>query len=774
MSDMLGAWGRWVYRLRWWLLGASALSLAPAFVILIQGAPLEAGTMLMTTESGRAASLMAGQLPGQPVSFELILSSTTLRATDRAFREEVVRALAPLRADPRVARVRTAYDVNPPDPAMLSRDGHRTRVVVELAVRSSGLVTLGFSSVSPEVYASLRAKVQSRTLEVVGAGMLAINHDFVEVAKRDLKRAELVILPVVVVFLLLAFGSVVAALLPLGVGVLAMIGGIAGTELLARYMSVSAYAPNIVTMIGLGVAIDYSLFIVNRFREEIGHRPVPEALARTMSTTGRAILFSGVTVAIGLLGMLVLGLGNIGSLGLAGTIVVALSVLYGLTFLPAALAILGPRVNALSLPSLGLFGLGGGSGFWHRLAALVMTHPWRFFLPAAALLLLLGQPFLHIRLGAGDVTALPRWAEARRGAELLAREFPSDDETPIIVVLSYRDGSTLSPARVGEVYDLSRWLGNLPGVAAVRSLLDLSPDMSREDYQRFVKIPKAMWPPEIQAAVSRMVGERIMVLAVSTSHSPGSDDARALVRAIRGSHPPVEAEVLVTGPTAFDLDFMGVVQRNAPLAIALVVVATYAALLILLGSVLLPLKAVIVNLLSISASYGALVWIFQDGHLSRWLDFTPGPIQTATPIIMFCLIFGLSMDYEVLLLSRVREEYERTGDNVLAVGAGLERTGRLITWAGAIMAAVFFAFALADSVIIKAVGVGIGIAVVLDATVVRALLVPATMRLMGTWNWWVPGPVARLARIARPEMEQRAARGVSADGGREISSRRRP
>jgi RND superfamily putative drug exporter len=219
---------------------------------------------------------------------------------------------------------------------------------------------------------------------------------------------------------------------------------------------------------------------------------------------------------------------------------------------------------------------------------------------------------------------------------------------------------------------------------------------------------------------------------------------------------------------------MGVVQRNAPLAIALVVVATYAALLILLGSVLLPLKAVIVNLLSISASYGALVWIFQDGHLSRWLDFTPGPIQTATPIIMFCLIFGLSMDYEVLLLSRVREEYERTGDNVLAVGAGLERTGRLITWAGAIMAAVFFAFALADSVIIKAVGVGIGIAVVLDATVVRALLVPATMRLMGTWNWWVPGPVARLARMARPEMGQPAAREVSADGGRGISSRRRP
>ena len=192
--------------------------------------------------------------------------------------------------------------------------------------------------------------------------------------------------------------------------------------------------------------------------------------------------------------------------------------------------------------------------------------------------------------------------------------------------------------------------------------------------------------------------------------------------------------------------------------------------LVLLRSVLLPLKAVVVNLLSISASYGALVWIFQEGHLAGWLHFTPGPIQTATPIIMFCLIFGLSMDYEVLLLSRVREEYERTGNTVLAVGAGLERTGRLITWAGAIMAGVFFAFGFADSVIIKAVGIGIGIAVILDATVVRALLVPATMRLMGRWNWWVP---AQIARLCRWELAP-AARGVPAGGGQEISSRRRP
>jgi len=761
MSNVLGRWGLRVYRLRWWLVGLSALSLAPAILVLSKGAMLEAGTRLTTTESSRAADLMARQLPGQPVSFDLIFSSPTLRATDRAFRDEVARALAPLEADPQVARIRTAYDAELPDPAYLSRDGRRARAVVELKTRSTGGASLEFSSVPPAVYASLRALVRSSTLDVVAAGMVPLNHDFIEVAKRDLERAELVILPVVAVFLFVAFGSVVAALLPLGVGMLAMVGGMAGTTLLARYMSVSAYAPNIVTMIGLGVAIDYSLFIVNRFREEIVRRSVPEALGATLATTGRAILFSGVTVAIGLLGMLVLGLGNIGSLGLAGTIVVALSVVFGLTFLPAMLAILGPRVNALSLPFFRPADPAAPSGFWHRLAALVMAHPWRVFVPVAGFLLLLGVPFLHIRLGAGDVTSLPPWAEARRGAELLHKEFPGAGVLPVVVVLRYDQGSPLSPERVGKAYDLSLWLARQAGVAGVQSVLDLAPGSGREEFQRMVRIPRELWPEEMQAAVARIVGERIMILSVSTDLPAGSDEARALVRAIRASHPPVDGELLVTGPTAFDLDFMRVVADNAPLAIALVVVATYVALLLLLRSALLPLKAVVVNLLSISASYGALVWIFQEGHLAHWLHFTPGPIQTATPIIMFCLIFGLSMDYEVLLLSRVREEYERTGNNVLAVGAGLERTGRLITWAGAIMAGVFLAFALADSVIIKAVGIGIGIAVILDATVVRALLVPATMRLMGRWNWWVPAPLARLCGWDSAP----AARGYSTGGG---------
>jgi RND superfamily putative drug exporter len=743
---MFATWGRFVYRVRWWVMGLSALSLAASLALMSEGGTLDSATTLATTESGRTADLMAKELPARPVSFNLILSSKTLRATDPTFRSAVERALAPLRGDGRVARVRTAYDVGPPDPRYLSRDGHRTLAVVELKERSSGLSSLEFSSLPADLYPSLRAKVRSDTLDVVAEGGIPLHRDFIDVAKRDLTRAETVILPVVAVLLLVAFGSVVASLLPLGVGLLAMIGGLAGTHLLARFISVSVYAPNIVTMIGLGVAIDYSLFIVSRFREEVHGHTVSDALARTMATAGRAILFSGVTVAIGLLGMLLLGLGSIGTLGMAGTLVVSLAVLYSLTFLPAALAILGLRVDALRLPLIGDQVVGAGAKFWHRLASLVMTYPWRVFLPVTALLLLLGMPFLHLRVGAGDATSLPPAAESRRGDELLRDEFPGGDANRIVVVLRYGGGSPLTLARVGEAYDLSRWLAAQPGVSRVESIVDLQPGITREQYQQMAALPPSQRPPGVRAAVEQTVGRHILTLIAYTSSPAGSDEARALVRAIRRSHPPVDGKLLVTGRTAFDVDFTSVVSDNALLAIGLVVLATYVALLWLLGSVLLPLKAVMMNLLSISASYGALVWIFQDGHLARWLNFTPGPIQTATPIIMFCLVFGLSMDYEVLLLSRIREEFERSGDNSAAVGAGLERTGRLITWAALIMAGVFFSFALADSVIIKAVGIGIGIAVVLDATIVRTLLVPATMRLMGRWNWWAPAWMAGARR----------------------------
>jgi hypothetical protein len=288
-------------------------------------------------------------------------------------------------------------------------------------------------------------------------------------------------------------------------------------------------------------------------------------------------------------------------------------------------------------------------------------------------------------------------------------------------------------------------------VSRVDSFVDLDPSLTLGQYQMLAATLAPARPPAIQEAVARMMGRQMALLVVHTPYAAGSDAARDLVRRIRESHPPGQGRLLVTGHTAFDVDFTQLVRDNAPRAVALIVAATYVVLFLLLGSILLPAKAVVMNFLSISASYGALVWIFQDGHLARWLNFTPGPIETGTPLIMFCVVFGLSMDYGVLLLSRMLEEYQRTGDNVLAVGVGLERTGRLITAAAAIMAAVFFAFALADLVVIKAIGIGMGIAVVLDAP---------SFRTPRAGNDAAPGPLELVSArpLVRWHARRRAAR----------------
>jgi RND superfamily putative drug exporter len=688
------------------------------------------------TEAGRANELIERELGTRAPNFTLVFSSDNLEATDQAFREEVGRALEPLRDEPRVVGIRTLYDDDAASSEeMISRDRMSTYAVVELEEASEAELR--------EVYPELREQVTSASLEVLTAGALPLNQDFDATAESDLFRAEVVSLPLALMLLVFVFGSLVAAGMPLGVGALAVFGGFVGTLLLARLMDVSIYATNIVTMIGLGVAIDYSLFVVSRFREEVSSRPVPEALSRTMATAGRAITFSGLTVAIGLLGMLFFDLYGIDSMGVAGTIVVGLSVLYGLTFLPALLAVLGPRVSALRLPFVRPEGR-TGHGFWHRLAQAVMSRPWRVLLPVTALLILLGSPVLHLKMSLSDHTALPEKSESRRGAELLKEQFPGGGTSPVTVILDHGDESPLAPERIEDTYDTSRWLASQPDVERVESVVDLDPSITREGYAQLLAQPREQLPPEVGEALERSVGERITILNVYTPLQPGADEARELVRTIREAHPDINGEVVVTGYTAFDIDSLAEIEAEAPLAIAFVIGATYVVLFFLLGSVLLPIKAVLMNFLSISASYGALVWIFQDGNLSGLLGFTPNPIDTTTPIIMFCVLFGLSMDYEVLLLSRIREEYGRTGDNARAVALGLEKTGRLVTGAAAIMAAVFFSFALAETTVIKAIGLGMGIAVAVDATIVRALLVPATMRLLGRWNWWAPKPLARL------------------------------
>jgi len=438
------------------------------------------------------------------------------------------------------------------------------------------------------------------------------------------------------------------------------------------------------------------------------------------------------------------------SMGAAGAIVVAIAVLYGLTFLPASLAVLGSLVDwwpgwvKRIIPWLGSR-RPAGTGAWHAMAIWVMRRPWFVLVPALIVLVVAGTPFLQLRMATSDVDALPPSNQARQGYDILISEFPGRNETSIEGVVYYPDSSPFTAEHIGSVYDLSRRLAAQPNVIRVQSIFDIDPNLSRPDYQNLYSGPHDALPPPMQEALAIGAGKHIVLLNILTNKPYPSDEARALVRTVRGEHVP-DGQVLATGGTAFDLDVVNFILQKTPLAVGSVIAVTYVILFLLTGSVVLPLKAVLTNLFSISASFGALVFIFQQGHFSRLLGFTPQSIDPSIPVILFSIVFGMSMDYEVLLISRIQEEYLRLGDNQAGVAMGLEKSGRLITGAAAIMCTVFIAFGLAQVVIIKSIGVGLAVAIAIDATIVRILIVPAVMRVLGRANWWAPRPLAIVHR----------------------------
>jgi RND superfamily putative drug exporter len=751
---MFGRWGRFVYRWRWATRVVSAVLLGLSVAAILTGGTLAGnGGFGANLAAGTTAKLVTQEIQPQQVaagsSMDLIFASDTLTATEPAFQSALDQALAPLLGDWRVTGVDTPYSVPPiAQPSYISKDSHQALVVVNL--RDPSITAQGYVS-------QIGAEVQPGPLKVTVTGQVPINLAFNTTLEKDLQRAELFALPVTLFLLVLIFASIVAAFLPVSVGVLAIVGGVGGTLFLARFTDVSQYAINVVTLIGLGVAIDYSLFIVNRFRDELAAGASREdAIATSMSTAGRAITFSGITVAVGLSAMLFFQGTFLASMGAAGAIVVGVAVVYGLTFLPALLSVMGPNVDRWRLPFLGRR-KPAGTGAWHSMAVWVMRRPWVVLVPALAVLVLAGTPFLQLRLANGDVDQLPPKNEARQGYDTLVADFPGYDQTSIEAVVYYPGGSPLTSDHIGAIYDLTRRLARVPNVIKVQSIVNLDTFLTLDDYQKLYSQPITQLPADVQQALQLGAGPHIALIELTTNKPYTSDDARAIVTAARSENVP-GGQVLATGSTAFDLDIVNYILQRTPIAVGSVLLVTYVVLFLLTGSVVLPLKAVLTNLFSISASFGAMVWIFQEGHLSSLLGFTPQSIDPSIPVILFSIVFGMSMDYEVLLISRIQEEYKRTGDNQAGVAIGLEKSGRLITGAAAIMCAVFLAFAQADVVIIKAIGVGLAIAIAVDATIVRILIVPSVMRILCRANWWAPRPLALLHRRigageARPSRE---------------------
>lgn len=729
---MFEAWGRFVYRHRKAVLALSALVLLASAAGLWRGGTLTTGA-IEGIEADRAQRLAEAALglPGD-ASFLLVFSSDKLTFDDPAFQSAMSGALGPLSGDERVS-VQSPTALPPPIAARFVSEDRRSAYAL---VRVHDDVKR-----AARMYPELRASVDPGPLEVLATGHLAFMHDLDATLAHDLLRAEAVSLPLALLVLLVVFGTLVAALVPLGVGSLAVLAGIAAVLAVSHTTDMASYTINVVSLIGLGLAIDYSLFIVSRFRDEQATGlSVEDALAVAMDTAGRAVAFSGLAVGAGLSGLMFYERSYLFSMGIAGAIIVALALLFALTFLPALLAVLGPRIEKGRVRPYRP--VGGGRG-WHAVATWVMRHPILVLLPTLAFLLLLGRPFLRLQMGATDVTILPAETEARRAYELLRTRFPGQAANRVLVVVEFPSGDAFTPERVGALFDLSRRLAKLPEVVGIESVVDLDPRLGRDTYVQLASMPEAMRPPELGMALGLFVNGPVTMLQVLTDAEVSSAEARSIVREIRQDRAVGDGRLIVGGATAHDMDATDYVRERTPAAVAFVTVITLIVLFLALGSVVLPFKAVLMNALSITASFGAMVWIFQEGNLSGLLGFTPRPLEPALPPLLFCLVFGLSMDYEVLLLARIREEFLRTRDNTHSVAAGLEKSAGLITSAAAIMVAVFSAFALAHVIVVKAMGVGLAIAVALDATLVRVLIVPATMRLFGHLNWWAPAPLAR-------------------------------
>ncbi|HJQ29247.1 MAG TPA: MMPL family transporter, partial [Rubrobacter sp.] len=782
--------------------------------------------------------LMTGEFGLSPATLTVVFTGDGVPARSEEFQRAQEQALAGVRKLDDVRYVGSYAGSK--DPRFISEDGKKSYAVVAFDISIDK---------TRNAVEEVRNEVRSDELEAYVTGAPAVYQDLEKASNEDVKHAEKYAFPFAVVILIIAFGTLVAAGVPVLIGGASVATALAALYFISGFYDMSVFTLTLSTMLGLGLGIDYALFFVSRFREELEDYPTAEAVPRTVATAGRSIFFSGTAVLIGLSGLLFFPFMFMRSIGVAGVVVVFVSVSAALTLLPALLGVLGPMVNRLAIRRRGG---GPGTSFWVRSAEIVMRRPVAVILLAAAILGTLLYPVGHMKVGIPEATVLPQKYESRAGDDILKKNFEYAALNPLEIVATVHE-DPLSTGGLSDTRDLGERIGEAEGVARVESVYtvgesaakryaervaeareqaeseaakkvdglvqqqvedqtqkrtdeavqqqlsqvqatygavppgteeqiraEVEPRVAKEvrasegrirdEVERrvaeevdrkvpdlpegisadgkvtpvgvanFLELPVARQNRDLQNALdSYVAGDRTLIRAV-TEANPYTQDAYGAVDAVRAVDTPEGTSLLVGGLSAGQKDFISSLYGKAPFAAAFVIGVTYLILLITFRSVFIPLKAVIVNILSLTASFGAMVFVFQDGHLSGLLDFTPlGFVDATLPILMFCTIFGVSMDYEVFLLSRIREAYENGDSNTASVSKGLVATAGIITSAAAIIMVVTGAFAFTGIILTKAIGLGLAVAVFVDATIIRILLVPATMRILGDWNWWPGG-----------------------------------
>ncbi|MGW1615995.1 MMPL family transporter [Streptomyces sp. NPDC002285] len=679
-------------------------------------------------ESTYATKALEREFPASQPNLLLLVDAGDASVDDPAVAAEARRIVARLAGEKGITGVGSYWQADPSAAAALrAEDGHEALIAARITGQEKEAGET-LDRIAPEFRGA------HGPVEVSVGGPVAVRHEMQTIIQEDLIRAEVIALPVTLVLLVMVFGSAVAALLPLGIGIVAILGTNAVLRGLTEVTDVSVFAMNLTTALGLGLAVDYALFIVRRFREELATGAEPlTAVGTTLRTAGRTVLFSALTVAVSLAAMLLFPQYFLRSFAYAGIAVVLLAAAAALILLPAALVLLGHRVNSLDLRRLfrrgrrasgpqdpkasaqepgtsvtsGTSGAAGPSSAsegkaWARTANLVMRRAPFFALGTTAVLVLLGLPFLGVKFGTADDRQLPSSAESHVVQQHIRDGFPGSPGGGLEV---------LAEGRATE----AQYADYKERIAALPEVLRVDGPLVQGDSAYFTVLPK---------------GEAV------------DDPAQRLVDELRATQAPFDTKV--TGAAAVLVDSKDAIAERLPLAAAFIAIVTLLLVFLLTGSVLIPIQAVVLNALSLTAMFGAVVWIFQDGHLSGLLGFTtPGSIETTLPVLMFCVAFGLSMDYGVFLLSRIKEEYDTTGDHDQAVRHGLQRTGGLITAAAVILAVVMVAIGTSRVTNTKMLGLGIALAVLMDAMIVRSLLVPAVMRLTGRATWWAPGPLRR-------------------------------
>ncbi len=672
------------------------------------------------SESSRAARL-AGERLGASPNLVLVARSGSASVDDPAARGAGEELTGRLAAQPHVSAVTSYWTDRAAE--LRGRDGHAAMLVAHVAGEGEELAAR-----AERLRAELAAPADAgKPLTVHVGGSALVDAELQDISESDLKRAESVVLPGTLILLVLVFGSVVAAALPLLIGVLAIAGTLLVLSVLGSVTDVSVFALNLTTALGLGLGIDYGLLVVSRFREELAAGFLPRTAAvRTVRTAGHTIAFSAATVSAALATLLVFPPYFLRSFAYAGIAVVAIAAVSAVTVLPALLALLGKRVNAWAVPWRRTVRSGSRSRFWEGLARIVVRRPLIAALPVIGLLTLLAAPFAHADFATPDDRALPVGAAARQTGDLVRDRFDMKGASALTVV-------TTRAVPPGERAEYARRLSAFPQVAQV-----VGPDGGYRYGERATTAIAGTAGAGVRPAGPVEGPVRLSVVPLV---DPQSHAAQRLVRDIRALPDPAGAEVLVGGPSAVLVDAKATVGDRIPLALALISVTTFVLLLGFTRSLLLPLKAIALNALSLAAVLGAMVWVFQSGHLHQLLGFTPGPLSTTMPVLLFCIVFGLSVDYEVFVLARIKEAHDAGEDNARSIVTGMARTGGIVTTAGALLAFTLLSFGTSRVSLLQFFGIGAGLGVLLDATLVRGVLVPALMRLAGGLNWWAPRPI---------------------------------